>query len=96
MLIRVFLKVLLKQVLLAKGLWIKMIPKDCKAKFAFGLNPDYCALHSLGAQPDFKAQKLFFAKLLPKHTTLSVIFFPNSTANWLPLKTTKDMPRDTQ
>jgi hypothetical protein len=47
----------LKQVLMERGLWVEKMPKDCKAKFAVGLNPECCALHRLGAQPDFKAQK---------------------------------------
>jgi hypothetical protein len=48
----------LKQVLFERGLWIEKLPKDCKAKFAVCLNPECCALHRLGGQPDsFKAQK---------------------------------------
>lgn len=56
----------LKQVLLERGLWIDRLPKDCKAKFAVGLNPDCCALHRLGGQPDFKAQKSILYEALAK------------------------------
>ena len=56
----------LKQVLLERGLWIDKLPKDCKAKFAVGVNPACCALHRLGAQPDFKAQKSILYEAIAK------------------------------
>lgn len=56
----------LKQVLHERGLWIEKLPKDCKAKFAVGLNPECCALHRLGSQPDFKAQKSILYEALAK------------------------------
>jgi hypothetical protein len=59
----------LKQVLLERGLWIEKLPKDCKAKFEVDLNPECCALHRLGGQSDFKAQKsiLYEARAKTRH-----------------------------
>jgi len=56
----------LKQVLMERGLWVEKMPKDCKAKFAVGLNPECCALHRLGAQSDFKAQKSILYEAIDK------------------------------
>ena len=56
----------LKQVLLERGLWIEKLPKACKAKFAVDLNPECCALHRLGGQPDFKEQELILYEAIAK------------------------------
>ena len=47
----------LKKILLERQLWKEKLPKQCGAKFAIGANPACCAIHRLGAQPDFRAQK---------------------------------------
>ena len=83
----------LKKVLLERELWIEKLPKLCGAKFAIESNPTCCAIHRLGAHPDFRAQNSILTKQLPKHTTF-VIFSPNFTMNWPQLKTSGVMQRN--
>ena len=56
----------LKKVLLERELWIEKLPKHCGAKFAIESNPACCAIHRLGAQPDFRAQKSILYEAIDK------------------------------
>jgi hypothetical protein len=40
----------------------RKLPKQYGAKFAIGANPACCAIHRLGAQPDFRALKSILYK----------------------------------
>lgn len=75
----------LKQVLLERGLWIEKLPKDCKAKFAVGVNPECCALHCLGSQPHFKAQKSILYEAIAK-THHICNFLPKFHCELAPIK----------
>jgi hypothetical protein len=56
----------LKKILLEREMWIEKLPKHCGAKFAVGSNPECCAIHRLGAQPDFRAQKSILYEAIGK------------------------------
>lgn len=56
----------LKKILLERNLWVEKLPKHCGAKFAVGMMPACCAIHRLGAQPDFRAQKSILYEAIGK------------------------------
>ena len=77
----------LEQALFERGLWIEKLLKDCKAKFAVGLlTPEcFCALHRLGGQPDFKAQKSILYEAIAK-TRHICDFLPKFHCELAPIK----------